>query len=77
MKFFKGFRKGAEEFGAGIATLVNTIILLLVYFVGIGLTSLVAKIFRKNFLEVKPQNSSYWSELNLGKESVQNYYRQF
>ncbi len=61
----------------GIATLVNTIISLLIYFVGIGLTSLVAKAFGKNFLDYKSEANSYWSELKLSNENIQSYYRQF
>ncbi len=75
--FFKGFRHGAEQFGMNIATLVNTAIALLIYLVGIGLTSIVAKIFRKGFLDFAMKKDTYWSELKLGKEDVQSYFRQF
>ena len=58
---------------------VNTILLSLVYFIGVGLTAIFAKIFRKNFLEsgIDKQKSSYWTDLNLGKNTMEEYHRQF
>ena len=77
--FFKGFKEGMKDFGEHIAIIVNTILLSVVYFVGIGLTSLVAKILRKKFLEthISKTSSSYWSDLNLKNKSKEESYRQF
>ena len=61
----------------GIATLVNTVISFFIYIVGIGITSLVAKIIGKRFLNFTKEKDTYWSELGLGKEGVNSYYRQF
>jgi len=77
-KFYIGFKKGNGEFGHNIALIVNTILLSFVYIVGVGLTSLIAKMFRKDFLEIKKsKKKTYWSDLNLKKKSINEYYRQF
>jgi len=76
--FFKGFLKGFRKFGHTLATGVNFILLFLVYFTALALTSLVAKLFGKHFLNLKKKNlESYWEDFNLGKEPIENYYRQF
>lgn len=77
--FWKGFKEGSKKFSHKIADMVNFILLSLVYFVGVGITSLLAKIFKKHFLNVKLDQSrhSYWEPLNLGKKSKEDYYRQF
>ena len=77
--FFRGFKKGFNMFGETIATLVNSVLLFIVYVVGIGLTSLAAKLVKKRFLELKIEKDkeSYWSDLNLKKEKIEKYYRQF
>ena len=77
--FLKGLKKGFKKFGENTAVIVNFILLSLVYFVGVGITSLFAKIFNKHFLELKIDKSkdSYWEELNLTKEGIEKYYRQF
>jgi len=50
----------------------------IVYFIGVGFTSIIAKIFRKHFLNIhKTNKKSYWSRLNLKKKPIQDYYRQF
>lgn len=77
--FLKGIKKGQEEFGETIAIVVNSALLSIVYFAGVGITSLFAKIFGNSFLDYKDDASkkSYWEELNLGKESLGEYCRQF
>ena len=72
-----GFKKGVKGFGQNISMLVNTILLSVVYFIGVGLTFIFAKIFRKHFLELKLKKDSYWSDLNLSKKKIEEYYRQF
>jgi hypothetical protein len=78
-QFFKGFKKGMHLFGQNIAIIINSVLLLLVYFLGVGITSIIAKIFDKHFLETKLSNKreTYWSNLNLKKKNIGEYYRQF
>ncbi len=77
--FFKGFKKGMHNFGGTIATIVNSGLLLIVYFIGVGITSIIAKLSGKHFLETKisKKRDSYWSDLNLKKKPIEEYYRQF
>jgi hypothetical protein len=77
-QFFKGFCRGFKGFSQNIALIVNTVLLTLVYVIGVGVTSMIAKIFKKQFLEIKlSKKNSYWSDLGLKKKSMQEYYRQF
>lgn len=77
-QFYRGFKKGMRDFGQNIALIINTILLSFVYLIGVGLTSIVAKIFRKHFLDMKlHKDGTYWSKLNLKKKSINEYYRQF
>ncbi|MAF35941.1 hypothetical protein CL622_02380 [archaeon] len=77
--YIKDFHNGIKEFGENISTLVNAILLGLVYVIGIGITSIIAKLAKKNFMEKKilKLNSTYWEELNLSKKSFNEYYKQF
>tara|TARA_Y100000310_G_scaffold39520_1_gene37076 strand:+ start:2644 stop:2883 length:240 start_codon:yes stop_codon:yes gene_type:complete len=76
--FFRGIKKGNKYFGEVIATLINSILLTIVYILGIGITAIVAKISRKKFLDLNMNNKeTYWENLNLGKKPKQEYYRQF
>ena len=79
MNFFKGLKKGFEEFGHLISGIVNSLLLTVVYILGVGLTSIVAKIVGKKFLERKLYRlrSSYWGDLNLRKQKKEDYLRQF
>ena len=77
-QLIKGFKKGMGNFGQNIALIINTILLTFVYLIGVGLTSIVAKIFRKHFLEIRMSNKeTYWNDLNLKKRPIEEYYRQF
>lgn len=77
--FLKGFKQGFKNFGYLITIIVNSILLLIVYCLGVGLTSLVAKIVGKNFLQLNllKRKNTYWENLNLTKKKREEYLRQF
>lgn len=76
--FFNGFRVGMKDFSHGIALIINSFLLAIVYFIGVGFTAIFAKLFRKHFLDMKlSKKETYWSDLNLKKKSMEEYYRQF
>lgn len=78
-QFFNGFRKGSKNFSYNITVIVNSILLFFVYLIGVGFTSLFAKLFGKHFLDMKlsKKRETYWSDLNLKKKPIEEYYRQF
>lgn len=78
-KFFKGFKNGMEEFGHSISTIINSVLLSIVYLIGVGVTSIIAKVFGKHFLDrkISDKEKTYWSDFNLKKKPIEEYYRQF
>ncbi len=77
--FFNGFKNGMKNFGNNIAIIINSILLLMVYIIGVGITSIISKIVGKHFLEKKlsKEQKSYWDNLDLSKKPLKDYYRQF
>ncbi len=77
--FSSGFGKGMKQFGLTLSVLVNSFLLLFAYLFGVGLTTLIAKIVGKHFLDLKldKEKKSYWSELGLKRKPIREYYRQF
>ena len=76
-KLFEDIKEGYKTFGEDIASIVNFFLQTFVYFLGVGITSIIAKISGKHFLELKREEDSYWSELNLSKKKKEEYCRQF
>jgi hypothetical protein len=78
-QFFTGLKAGMKSFGTCVSTLVNTILLCIVYILGVGVTAIIAKISRKRFLDmdIAKNIKSHWKELNLTKKNINEYYRQF
>jgi hypothetical protein len=78
-QFLKGFKKGFLDFGYNIILLVNSVFLLFIYFVGVGLTSIIAKLSRKKFLNavVDKKRKTYWTEPDLKNKLIDDFYRQF
>lgn len=77
--FLKGIKSGQKKYGESISAIINSVLLSVVYIVGVGVTSVFAKVLGKHFLDLnfkKPQDT-YWEELNLGREDLEKYYRQF
>lgn len=73
------FKKGFLSLNRFITKITNCILLSIVYFFGIGFTSIIAKIFKKHFLKLKKSKDTktYWVNLDLKKKSIEEYYRQF
>lgn len=76
-EFTLGFWKGFKQFGHIINNIINFVLLSVVYFIGVGITFLVAKIMGKHFLNTGKKKDTYWVKLNLGKQKMEDYYRQF
>lgn len=76
-KVYNIIKKVLEPIGKVISTIINFILLGVVYFIGIGLTSIIAKLFGKHFLDLKPKKGSNWTEHKITKEPKENYYRMF
>ena len=76
---FIGINKGIKYFTSSLQLFINSLLLTLVYFIGVGLSTLIAKLFRIHFLDkrISKNCESYWSDLNLSKEQTERYYRQF
>ncbi|HZX45245.1 MAG TPA: hypothetical protein VFF28_06195 [Candidatus Nanoarchaeia archaeon] len=77
MSFPKGFKKGMHSFGTNLSVIINSVLLTIVYFLGVGLTAIIAKLFGKHFMDMEKKKESYWSDLNLGKKPIESHYRQF
>ena len=76
---FVAFKKGISIFGQNISTLVNFLLLSVVYLIGVGFTSILSKLLKKEFLDTKlsKDKKTYWSKLDLKKESIEKHMRQF
>ena len=77
--FLINFKEGQKLFGETISGIVNLIVLSIVYFLGVGITSIIAKVVGKRFLEKRLDKNAatYWQDLNLNKKPLEDYYRQF
>jgi hypothetical protein len=85
--FFSGFHRGMKDFGSCLSTIINSAMLFIVYLIGVGLTSLVAKLAGKHFLDMNldrdkkldtdKKKKTYWSDLKLKKKDAIEYCRQF
>lgn len=75
--FFNSIIKGFKEFGYDITTIINFVLSLFVYILGIGLVSIIAKITGKHFLDLKfKSKDSLWVKRTPVK-TRDEYYRQF
>jgi hypothetical protein len=74
--FFADVQSGMKKFGSDISIIVNTILLFVVYIIGVGITALVAKIVRKHFLVLKPKGKTLWIDAKK-EQTEESHYRQF
>ena len=69
--FWHEFKNGMKLFGDTLAAIVNSFLLLIVYIVGVGITSIVAKISNKHFLQKNLEEESYWDNLDINEKSIE------
>ena len=76
---FKGFTKGFKELGESVNKAVNTVLLSIVYIVGVGIVSVIARIQKKKLLLLKHEQKkeTYYQGLMLSSKPKKEYYRQF
>lgn len=75
--FFKGFYDGFKSFGLIVSTVVNFILLMIVYFIGVGLTSIIGKASKKEFLRLKKGKKTYWEKRESVKHSIEEFKKMF
>lgn len=77
--FLIGFRHGNKEFTSSLSTLISVILLSFIYFLGIGLTSILMKITGMDFIAKRPDlnTQSYWKTLDVSSKNINSYYRPF
>jgi hypothetical protein len=69
---------GFKAFGEKVASVVNFILLLPVYFIGVGLTKILVTFLGIEVLQLKKNKvSSYWKEYNCKTEEKERYKRMF
>jgi hypothetical protein len=76
--FFRDFKVGFRSFGESIVTLINSLLLVIVYIFGVGISSLFMGKKRKQLLDMAIDKTctTYWKTTPLSKES-DSHYRQF
>ena len=77
-KLWHAVKSILDPVGKLISGIVNFILLLVVYIIGIGIVSISMRIFRKHFLELKKTDKkSNWYEHRVEKQPLEQYYRTF
>lgn len=77
---FEPIRKVLEPVGKFVQSIVNFFLFAIVYFLAIGMVSLISKhIFKKKFLDLHEdrRQKSYWKSKDLGTEEMRRYYRMY
>jgi len=79
IKIWEAIKKGFLAFSHFMQKIVNTILLSIVYFIGIGLTSLILKLFGKRFMELKLDKhaKSYYKNCDATKKQKSDFYRMY
>ncbi len=77
--FLKGFKDGMAAFGKNISMIVNTIMLIITYIIGVGSAWILSRITGKKFIDIalSRRRQTYWTDLKLKKKQINEYYRQF
>ena len=76
-KIFNTIKDVLKQIAKTISTIINFILLGIVYFIAVGAVSIISKLSGKHFLDLNPKKGSNWTEHKITKEPKENYYRMF
>ena len=78
-KAVKIFWAAFKKFGEFMASIINFFLLIPVYFIGIGVSSLFMKLSNEEAMNIekKEKQKTYWKEYNLGTKKKEEYKRMF
>ena len=65
-----------RKLGSFITSIINFVLLLVVYLIGVGLTAIIAKVVGKHFLDLSFKGKTKWMDKKSIKGEEQ-YYRMF
>ncbi len=70
--FLAGYKEGFLLFGKTLSNLIHIILLSLIYFIGVGLTSIICRLRGKKFLELKQDKNkiSYWEDKEIDEKNI-------
>lgn len=69
------FFDGMKEFGQDISYLINTLLVLIIYITGIGVSFLITKIIKKQLIDMT-EKESYWENPDV-RYNKENSLKQF
>ena len=76
--FLKGLLHGAKYTGMLITNIINTVLLLIIYFIGVGTAALFTRITKqKELMPENKNNETYYNEKKTETEDIQEYYKQY
>ncbi|MFA5484710.1 MAG: hypothetical protein WC260_00435 [Candidatus Pacearchaeota archaeon] len=78
-KFRENIKKRIKKSSKLILLITNTILLTIVYFLGIGITFLIGKLTRKKLfnLDLNKDEKTYWEKIKEEKKSLEDFYNPF
>lgn len=66
-----------EKISNAVIKVINFVLLLPVYFIGVYLTSLIGKLFKKRFLDLELSNTHSYYIMRKSMPTKEEFYRQF
>lgn len=77
--YFGSFTKGMNEFNKDLIFIINSVVLLIVYVLFVGITSIIARVFKKHFLHlnISANIDTYWTSTKQNLDSSEDYFKQF
>lgn len=63
--------------GKKVSTVVNTILLGVIYIFVVGPLAIAARLMKKRFIQTEKKSETYWVKTDVGNKPVNRYYRQY
>lgn len=68
---------GIQAIGMFVSTIINYLLLLIVYIIGVGLTWAGTRIFKKKLLDYEIEKKTFWTEVSGKNNTIERARRMF
>lgn len=76
--FLKGLARGLTHTGHTITGIINTVLLLIIYFIGVGTAAIITKLAKQELIALEKKNTAtYYNDKKIETENIQEYYKQY
>lgn len=77
MELIKGFKDGFKRYNTVMYSIINFVLVSIIYFFGVGLSKLIVKLLKIKLLNQDTNKNSSWEKISYEFETEDDFFNQY